>query len=232
MEYLYNLKHVQKEEHLGSVVIKSLKEVNLDIEKGSFNTICGPEGSGKSRLISLLNLMEMPSSGEFFFKESKISQLTEREINATRANHISYIPQCLCLNLTSSVLENVWMMAKIMGHDNKDSKEKALYWLQTVGLYKKALCIPLELDLLDIKKICIAKCMVKNPEVLLLDDIYHKLTAAASEELQNLLVQLSLNHRVTTVQTTRNENLAKAGSSIYDINNGVTNKRCLASSAA
>jgi putative ABC transport system ATP-binding protein len=232
MKYQYILKQVRKEEQLGSVVIQSLKDVNLEIEEGTFNSICGPEGSGKSRILNILGMINMPTAGEFQYKNRIVSQLTEREISAIRATKISYIPQFLNMNLTSSVLENVSMMAKILGADNKEAQEKAMYWLRKVGLSTKAHCIPLELDLVNIKKILIAKAMVKKPEILLLDDIYNKLNSSAAEELQNLLIKINHDHHVTIIQTTRNVDHTKASAFVYDINDGKTSKRCLASTAA
>lgn len=232
MKYHYILKQVRKDEQLGSVMIRSLRDVSLEIEEGSFNFICGPEGSGKSRLLSVLALISMPTSGEFYFRDTNVTKLSEREISAIRAAQIGYLPQIANLNMTSSLLDNISMAAKIRGDDSKKAQEKAMRWIAKTGLSGKELCIPLELDLLDIKRTCIARMMTKSPKILLLDDIYNRLTRDEADELLSLLYKINYEHGTTIIQTARNDNFVKQGTFVYDIHQGATSKRCLAVSAA
>ncbi len=232
MKYQYLLKQVRKEEQLGSVVIRSLQDVNLEVEEGSFHSICGPEGSGKSKIISILSLIDVPSSGEFYFNGENIAQLSYRDVSWIRSTQIGVIPQVININFTSSVLDNISMISKIMGEDNKLAKEKAMYWLQQVRLDHIAHLSPLELDFTATKKLGIAKAMIKNPKILLADNIYHQIPTTGAEELLNLLTDLNLQHGITVVQTARTDRFVKSNSFVYDIHNGKTSKRCIASTAA
>lgn len=225
------LKDIQKEEQLGSVVIKSLKDVNLEFEKGQFYSLVGPEGSGKSKILNILSFSESPSAGTFLYNNRNVRELEQREINHIRANNIGYIPQIVNLNLTISAIDNVSMVSKILGEENVVARDKAEFWLTQVGLGHKINATPLELDYLEFKKIGIARAMIKKPEILLADDIYYKINPVRGRELLELLLKLNKEHKVTIVQTARNAELAKS-STIYTIRDGVTSQPFTANTAA
>ena len=225
------LKDIQKEEQLGSVVIKSLKDVNLEFEKGQFYSLVGPEGAGKSKILNILSFSENPSAGTFLYNNRNVRELEQREINHIRANNIGYIPQIVNLNLTISAIDNVSMVSKILGEENVVAREKAEFWLKQVGLGHKINATPLELDYLEFKKIGIARAMIKKPEILLADDIYYKINPVRGRELLELLLKLNKEHKVTVVQTARNAELAKS-STIYTIQDGVTSQPLTANNAA
>lgn len=232
MNYQFLLKNVRKEDKLGSVVIRSLRDINLEIEKGSFTTIYGPEGSGKSRLLSIMSLTELHSAGEFLFESRDISDLTEREISVLRAAKIGYVPQILNLNMTISVLENVSVAARIQGHDTRSAREKAFQWLDELDMSDKFNCTPLELTQLEIKKTGIAKAMIKNPDVLLIDEGYYRLPVREAEELFTTLYSINQRLGTTIVETARNLEISRPGPFVYLIQNGKTSRQLLSTTAA
>lgn len=232
MDYQFVLKNVRKEDQFGSVIIRSLKDVNLEIEKGSFTTIYGPAGSGKSKLLSILSLMEMPSAGEFFFGGKNTGEFSVRELSVLRAAKIGFVPQIVNLNMTISVLENVSVAAMIHGYDTLSAREKAGEWLDTLDLGHRFNCTPLELNQLEIKKTGLAKAMIKDPEVLLIDDPYYRLTAAETAELQESLHFINQVNEATVIQATRSIDISKPGPVVYHIQDGKTIRQSLSTTAA
>jgi len=232
MENQFVLRNVRKEDQLGSVIIRSLRDVNMEIERGSFTTIYGPAGSGKTKLLSILSLMEPPTSGEFYFEGRNTNEITVRELSVTRAAKIGVVPQILNLNMTISILENVSVAAMIHGYDSRSAREKAAEWLHALDLGHKMNCTPLELNQLEIKKTGLAKAVIKDPGVLLIDEPYYLLAPREVREMQDALSFVHQINGATLIQATRNMDAGKPGTVVYHIQNGKTICEGLSTTAA
>ena len=92
---------------LGSVVVKALRGVSLDIPEGDFLAIMGSSGSGKSTLLNLLGALDRPTSGQYFLREQDVAQLDDDELSAIRNGLIGFIFQSFNLIAQYSVLENI-----------------------------------------------------------------------------------------------------------------------------
>ena len=223
---LFNLIDVSKEHNLGSVKLKSLNKLNLTVEAGRITSITGPEAAGKSRLVHLLSFNDTATHGTIEYKGRQVARLDEKMISKIRTCEIGLIPQSFHLNSTISILDNVSMVAKIMGQDNWVAQEKAEHWLESMGLQDCMNEFPIELRLLEFKKVGIAKAMMREPDVLICDDLYQHMSDQECEEAGSLLVNLNRDHGITVVQTARTEDLTKGSDVYYELHNGYcTSKR-------
>lgn len=217
---IFQLKNISKEHCLGSVILKSLKNVNLEIDRGKFYSILGPEGAGKSRILYLLGLTDLPSTGNIYYKGNNILNLDEKESSRIRNQEIGFVPQSFHLNSTISILENVSMISRILGEDNWVAEEKAEFWLSKVGLEAKINAYPIELSLEEFKRVALAKMMVKKPEIILADEIYQHLDYQEANNLLKLLTSFNKEYQVTIVQATRCQEFTKYSDVIYKIKDG------------
>ncbi|MFW5761967.1 MAG: ATP-binding cassette domain-containing protein, partial [Cyclobacteriaceae bacterium] len=137
-----------------------------------------------------------------------------------RTYDVGLVPQSFNLNSTITILDNVSMISKIMGEDNWIAKEKAEYWLSRIGLQAHLNDYPIELGLLEFKKVGIAKAMIKKPEFLILDELYACLSNEESNNLFQFIYDLNKEYQMTIIQATRKMDYCKYSDTVYQIKNG------------
>jgi len=108
-------------------IIKIFNEINLNIKKGDLVAVVGPSGSGKSTLLNIISLLDLPNSGQIFFKGKNLKNLNEREKNNIRKNQISIIFQNNNLLNDFTAIENVVMPLILMNFLVVSSKELQLH---------------------------------------------------------------------------------------------------------
>lgn len=217
---LFELNNISKEHYLGSVKLKSLQHVNLSVEKGKVTSITGPEASGKSRILHLLSLHDTPTDGELIYNGKNLATCDEKELSRIRTCDVGLVPQSFHLNSTISILDNVSMIAKILGEDNWVAREKAEYWLSKLGLQNCLNDYPIELGLFEFKKVGIAKAMIKKPEFLIVDELYTCLNEEECMELFHFIHELNKEYKLTIIHSTRNMEYCKYSDWVYQMNNG------------
>ncbi|MGK7394083.1 MAG: ATP-binding cassette domain-containing protein [Candidatus Cyclobacteriaceae bacterium M3_2C_046] len=222
MDQYLELKNVVKEHNLGSVQLKSLYNVNMVIEKKGFHTLIGPEASGKSRILYILGFMDHPSQGKFFLEGKNVADLTDKEINRIRTKDIGFVPQIHHLNNTVSVLDNVSMVIKILGEEHWQADEKAEAILNKIGFKKPVDCLPLELNLKEIKMVALAKALIKKPQILIADDPYYQLATEDALALSEVFKTLKKEKELTFLQAVREETFALDYDICYEVQEGVT----------
>ncbi len=104
---IIRLKNVTKTYQMGQSTVEALRDVDLELAQGTFYSIVGPSGSGKSSLLHIIGCMDIPTSGELWIGEKYISQLEEKALTRVRAQHIGFIFQAFHLNPILTARENV-----------------------------------------------------------------------------------------------------------------------------
>ncbi|MDE7317703.1 MAG: ABC transporter ATP-binding protein [Helicobacter sp.] len=145
----------------------ALHNVSCTLDKGEWLTIMGPSGSGKSTLLNIISLLDSPTSGTYTFFDKDMTHLSEEEKILMRREKIGLIFQQFYLIPYLSAVENV-MLAQYY-HSSID-KEDALTMLEKVGLSHRVRHLPSELSGGEQQRLCIARAMINNPEILLADE--------------------------------------------------------------
>src|SRR5256714_4783798 len=170
--------------------IRALDGVSLSVRKGEWLAIMGPSGSGKSSLVNLIGCLDRPSSGDIFIDGQDLGELSRPELNRFRAEKIGFIFQQFHLIPYLTALENV-MLAQYF-HSMTD-KQEALEALDRVGLRDRAHHLPAQLSGGEQQRVCIARALINNPNIILADEPTGNLDAANQEivlrELRDLHAQ-------------------------------------------
>ena len=146
-----------------------LRGINEHIEKGEKVVIIGPSGSGKSTFLRCLNLLEEPTGGEIWFEGNNITD-KGTDINKLRQK-MGMVFQQFNLFPHMTVKENITLAPVQLGIMNREEAEKkALELLKRVGLPEKAEQYPKQLSGGQKQRLCIARALLKNPKILILDD--------------------------------------------------------------
>lgn len=160
---LLNLHNISKS--FGDV--HALRNISCTLDKGEWLTIMGPSGSGKSTLLHIIALLDSPTSGTYTLFGNDMTHLSEETKIGMRREKIGLIFQQFHLIPYLSAVENV-MLAQYY-HSSID-RDDALTMLDKVGLSHRAHHLPSELSGGEQQRLCIARAMMNNPEILLADE--------------------------------------------------------------
>ncbi|EGK4606525.1 ABC transporter ATP-binding protein [Campylobacter coli] len=213
MKELIQIKNLSKE--FGKV--KALDNINLNIYKGEWLAIMGPSGSGKSTLLNILSLMDDPSSGKYILDNEDLEQINEEQKITLRREKIGLIFQQFHLIPYLSALENV--MLSQYYHSSVD-EEDAKAALEKVGLSHRLSHLPSQLSGGEQQRVCIARALINNPEILLADEPTGNLDEANEKIVLETLQKLK-NEGKTIVLITHNPELAKFADRTLILQHGI-----------
>ncbi len=146
-----------------------LKDINFDVNKGMVMSIIGSSGSGKSTLLRCINLLEMPSGGEILFNNTNI--LTSIKDAPKYRAKVGMVFQNFNLFNNLNVLDNCLVGQNVVLKEDKvKAKEKALYYLEKVGMAPYVNAKPNQLSGGQKQRVAIARALAMEPEVLLFDE--------------------------------------------------------------
>lgn len=167
-----------------------LKDINLSIYDKQIVSIIGASGSGKSTLLRCMNLLEDADSGEIFFKGTNILQ-RKIDINKIRTN-IGMVFQSFNLFNNMNVLDNcTYAPIKVLKKSVKEAENKALYYLEKVGMSAYAHQDSKTLSGGQKQRVAIARALCMEPEVLLFDEPTSALDPETVGEVLDVMVMLA-----------------------------------------
>src|SRR5215468_10304727 len=161
-----------------NVEVHALDDVSLSVAPGEWLAIMGPSGSGKSTLVNLIGCLDQPTTGAILIEGINVSKMSPAELNRFRAEKIGFIFQQFHLIPYLTALENV-MLAQYF-HSMTDKKE-ALAALERVGLADRAHHLPAQLSGGEQQRVCIARALINDPNIILADEPTGNLDAQNEE---------------------------------------------------
>ncbi|MCP5076917.1 MAG: ABC transporter ATP-binding protein [Psychromonas sp.] len=171
----------------------ALKSINLTINKGDYVSISGPSGCGKSTLLSIMGLLDVNSSGEYFIEGVNVTDLTLDQAAEVRNSKIGFIFQSFNLIDELSVFDNVALPLRY--HTDKPNnatiKQRVSKCLEKVGLSHRIAHKPNQLSGGQQQRVAIARALVANPAVLLVDEPTGNLDSKSGDQVMDVLEQLN-----------------------------------------
>jgi putative ABC transport system ATP-binding protein len=164
-------------------VIKALDHVSLEVEQGEWLGITGPSGSGKSTLLLALAGLIQPESGSLFIGGEDILVKSQGQKSAWRQANIGMVFQEFYLLPYLTVLENVMLAGTANYHE---LKKKAVRILESVGLSERAGHRPEELSVGQRQKTAIARAVINDPGLLLIDEPTGNLDPESSDDIMQI----------------------------------------------
>jgi cell division transport system ATP-binding protein len=172
----------------GDVV--ALRNINLDIASGEFVSIVGQSGTGKSTLLRLLILEELPTVGQIMFRDRDIITFSRKEVPLHR-RRIGVVFQDFKLLNKRTVFENVSFALEVAGRSSRDIRQNVSQILDIVGLSEKANKYPTQLSGGEQQRVAIARALVHHPEVLVADEPTGNLDMINTWEIIELLLRIN-----------------------------------------
>ena len=205
---LIRLRGITKRYGQGQAAFLALKGVDLDIEEGDFVAVMGPSGSGKSTAMNLLGCLDVPTSGQYFFRGVPVHELNRDQRARLRREQLGFVFQGFNLLARTSAQENVELPLLYRGTPAKERRRLALESLDTVGLAQWAHHTPAELSGGQQQRVAIARALVTNPKVLLADEPTGNLDTQRSREIMELLWRLNGERGITVLMVTHESDMA------------------------
>ncbi|MGC8120704.1 quaternary amine ABC transporter ATP-binding protein [Marinobacter sp. VGCF2001] len=178
----------QLQDEYGHVL--GLKDINVDVHEGEITVIMGLSGSGKSTLIRHLNRLIEPTAGEVLFDDEDVLSLDEMALRQLRREKMSMVFQKFALLPHKTVLENAGMSWEIAGQGLERYQEEARKWLARVGLEGNEDQYPHQLSGGMQQRVGIARALVSNSPVMLMDEAFSALDPLIRSDMQDLLLEL------------------------------------------
>ena len=160
-----------------------LKGVNMEIRQGEIHALMGPNGSGKSTLFHQLGLIDNPTSGSLMVDGVDALRLTEKQKTGFRLKHIGYIFQDYALIPTLTAIENVVLPLLMAGVPHTEANAIAAKTLASVGLEGRGKHLPNELSGGQQQRVSIARALVHDPAIVLMDEPFGALDAMTRESM-------------------------------------------------
>ena len=177
----------------------ALKNIDITIKSGDYVSISGPSGCGKSTLLSILGLLDMPTSGEYFIEGTNVTDLSLDQAAEIRNSKIGFIFQSFNLIDELSVFDNVALPLryKTKVPSDKEISDRVHECLELVDMSHRTSHKPNQLSGGQQQRIAIARALVANPAILLVDEPTGNLDSKSGDQVMDVLEKL--NNSGTTI---------------------------------
>ena len=202
------------------VEYQALKDVSLTIGRGECVAIVGKSGSGKSTLMHLLACLDMPTSGSVLVEDGDISRLSEKAKNKLRNEKFGFVFQQFFLNGRDTVFENVVLPMRIRGASSSAIDADARRALAAVGLAEKQNKKAKDLSGGEKQRVCIARALVGDPQVIFADEPTGNLDSATGSAVEEMLFRLNRDNGITLIIVTHDAELARKCGRIVEMKDG------------
>ena len=201
-----------------------LESLDLRINPGDSVAIIGPSGAGKSTLLSLLAGLDIPESGEILFQGKAFSGLSEDQRAAVRRGRIGFVFQSFQLLQGLTAVENVMLPLELTGMSVAQAKQRAMKWLERVGLGARTHHRPRMLSGGEQQRVALARAFVNEPALLFADEPTGNLDRRTGESVSELLFELNQETGTTLILVTHDERLASRCQRILSLEDGTLNE--------
>jgi putative ABC transport system ATP-binding protein len=194
--------------------------VNADFQEGQFVVLLGKSGSGKSTLLNLIGGLDVPTTGEVWIKDKRVTGLGERELTLFRRDNIGFIFQFFNLIPTLTVLENITLPYELRGRSRREGEKAGRALLERVGLADRADAYPDRLSGGQQQRVAIARALIHEPLLILADEPTGNLDEDTSKAVIKMLLELTREAGRTLIMATHSAEVVPLADVIYHIHEG------------
>ncbi|MGL4590023.1 MAG: ABC transporter ATP-binding protein [Mycoplasmatales bacterium] len=221
---MLSLNNINKYYQNGLEQLHVLKELNLTITEGDFISILGKSGSGKSTLLKILGLIDNEFHGEYLIDGQIVTKLSDKKLTALRSETVGFVFQDFQLLDDLNVYHNLEIALVLSGIIKKE-EQRALIEdvLDSVGLADKIHVMPYQLSGGQKQRLSIARALVKQPKIIIADELTGSLDEVTAAEIIELLIKLNEQGN-TLIIVTHDVDLAKIAKRQFFLKDGVLNE--------
>lgn len=204
----------------GDTMVTALNSINLRIVAGQFVAVMGPSGCGKSTLLHLIGGLDRPTAGEVILDGQAMGLLEDDALTELRRRQIGFIFQFYNLIPVLNATENAALPLILDGVDPKEARQRAVEWLQRVGLGARLSHRPNQLSGGQQQRVAIARALITEPALILADEPTGNLDSQSGNEITALLRQISEEWERTVLMVTHDPRMAAYADRIIFLKDG------------
>jgi putative ABC transport system ATP-binding protein len=212
---VYEARNLAKVYEMGEVTVHALRGIDVSFYECELVVLLGHSGSGKSTLLNILGGLDVPTSGEVFYRSRKMSDFSEAELTRYRREHVGFVFQFYNLIPSLTARENVGLVTEISRNPMKPEDALAL-----VGLSERMDRFPSQLSGGEQQRVAIARAIAKQPDVLLCDEPTGALDLETGILVLEAIDRVNRDLGTTTVVITHNRVISEMAQRVIRLSDG------------
>jgi putative ABC transport system ATP-binding protein len=220
MSLVIDIKDIRRDFPLGQEIVKVLKGIDLQIEKGEYVALMGPSGSGKSTLMNLLGCLDTPTGGTYLLSGQDVSNMSQDDLAEIRNKEIGFVFQTFNLLPRTTALDNVALPMVYAGATKTQRIKRAEEVLTDVGLADRMDHRPNQLSGGQRQRVAVGRALVNKPSIILADEPTGNLDSKTSLEIMALFDAIHAKGN-TVILVTHEEDVAKHAHRIIRLRDGL-----------
>lgn len=216
---MIEIKGLHKSYQMGSNSLHVLKGIDFSVKEGELVSIMGSSGSGKSTLLNILGMLDEADEGTYTLDEVPIRDLNEKVAAQYRNKFLGFIFQSFNLINYKNALDNVSMPLYYQGMKRAERTDRAMHYLEKVGLAQWATHLPSEMSGGQKQRVAIARALASDPKVLLADEPTGALDTKTSYEVMDLIQGIN-DEGKTILVVTHEPDIAEMTKRIVNLKDG------------
>lgn len=202
------LQDVRKEYIIDATRVEAIRGVSMSVPEGGMVAVTGKSGAGKSTLLHIIGTLDRPTSGQLFLGDADVSSMDDGQLSRFRNRAVGFVFQMNNLLPEFSAIENVMMPGIIAGHGKRALEARASDLLGFVGLAQRLAHRPSEMSGGEQQRVAIARALIMSPPILVADEPTGNLDRKTSLIIQDLLLDVVKQHKMTMLLVTHDLELA------------------------
>lgn len=199
-----------------------LRGVDVDVRPGEYVSIVGRSGTGKSTLLNILGLLDLPTAGNYTLNGIDVAELSENRRTVARGRGFGFIFQHFNLLPGRSALDNVQApLLYATGKKFYKRREIAAAMLERVGLGERLDSLPTQLSGGEQQRVAIARALVRNPRIILCDEPTGALDVDTGNSIMGMLRDVAIESDAALVVITHDLAIAAQSESQYQLDGGI-----------
>ena len=178
---------------------KALDDVSLKIEDGEFVAVMGASGSGKSTLLKIIGCMDTPTAGKYFLDDTEVTAASRSQVHKLRKEKIGYVFQHFALMDYYTAYENIELPLLAANVKRKERKRIILKQMEHLGILSEKDKLPGKMSGGQQQRLCIARALAVQPEVLLMDEPTSALDPISTSKIEDLAMELKKDYTIVMV---------------------------------
>lgn len=217
---MIDIKDLHKSYQMGHNSLHVLKGINFEAKEGEMVAIMGSSGSGKSTFLNIIGMLDEADQGSYSLDGKVIKNLNEKIAAKYRNQFLGFVFQSFNLISYKSALDNVAMPLYYQGMKRSLRTERAMHYLEKVGLADWAEHLPSEMSGGQKQRVAIARALASDPKVLLADEPTGALDSTTSYEVMELIQNIN-DEGKTILCVTHEDDIAHMCKRLVHLKDGV-----------
>ena len=218
---IIDLRQIVKRFYVGQPnELEILHSIDLQVKKGEFVSIVGASGSGKTTLMNIIGVLDRPTSGAYTLDGVDVAGAKDKELSGIRNRKIGFVFQTYNLISRTTALRNVELPMMYAGVGKQERQERAIYYLEMVGMSERMTHKPDELSGGQKQRVSIARAMTNDPSIILADEPTGALDSVTGRKIMDIFHKLHEEQGKTIVLITHSNELASETERIITLKDG------------